>query len=98
MQHQFSQVGSIEATYTGRLGRHLMQMRDISTPNDLVDPKSGLDYFAAAKLLSKLTDAGSQVTSVKQDSLLGEHVPVDCGRRPDGDSGCLRELPAVSRQ
>jgi len=64
VQHQFSKLGLIEATYTGRLGRHLMQMRDISTPNDLVDPKSGLDYFAAAKLLSKLTDQGASVSSV----------------------------------
>jgi hypothetical protein len=64
VQHQFSRIGLIEATYTGRLGRHLMQMRDISTPNDLVDPKSGLDYFAAAKLLSKLTDQGANVASV----------------------------------
>ncbi|MGB6686933.1 MAG: carboxypeptidase-like regulatory domain-containing protein [Terracidiphilus sp.] len=64
VQHQFSRFALLEATYTGRLGRHLMQMRDISTPNDLVDPKSGLDYFAAAKLLSKLTDAGAKVSSV----------------------------------
>ncbi len=66
VQHQFSRNALVEATYTGRLGRHLMQMRDISTPNDLVDPKSGLDYFAAAKLLSKLTDAGAKVSSVQK--------------------------------
>jgi hypothetical protein len=66
VQHQFSHNALFEATYTGRLGRHLMQMRDISTPNDLVDPKSGLDYFAAAKLLSKLTDAGAKVSSVQK--------------------------------
>jgi hypothetical protein len=64
VQHQFSRSALVEATYTGRLGRHLMQMRDISTPNDIVDPQSGLDYFAAAKLLSKLTDAGAKVSSV----------------------------------
>ena len=64
VQHQFSKSAILEATYTGRLGRHLLQMRDISTPNDLVDPKSGLDYFAAAKLFSKLTDAGAAVSSV----------------------------------
>lgn len=66
VQHQFSRNALVEATYTGRLGRHLMQMRDISTPNDLVDPKSGLDYFAAAKLLSKLTDAGAKISSVQR--------------------------------
>ena len=57
VQHQFGKSTTLEATYTGRLGRHLMQMRDISSPNDLVDPASGMDMFGAARLLSKLTDA-----------------------------------------
>jgi hypothetical protein len=66
VQHQFGKSTAIEATYTGRLGRHLMQMRDIATPSDLVDPKGGSDYFAAAKQLSKLTDAGASVSSVQK--------------------------------
>jgi hypothetical protein len=42
----------VEAAYVGRFGRHLMQQIDLSMPLDLVDPKSGMDYFTAARLLT----------------------------------------------
>jgi Carboxypeptidase regulatory-like domain len=46
-----------EADYVGRFGRHLLQQLDLAEPLDLVDKKSGMDYFAAGTLLSKLVDA-----------------------------------------
>ncbi len=66
VQHQIGRSFSAEAVYTGRLGRHLMQMRDVTTPNNLTDPKSGMNYFAAAKLLSQLTDSGASVANVSK--------------------------------
>ncbi len=63
-QRQLARNEMIEATYTGRLGRHLMQMRDVATPLDLKDPKGGMDYFAAATALDKLADAGTNVSKV----------------------------------
>ena len=65
VQHEFGKQFAMEAIYTGRLGRHLLQMRDIATPNDLVDPKSGMDYFAAEKLLDKYTDSGTSVANAQ---------------------------------
>jgi hypothetical protein len=55
----------LEATYVGRLGRHLLQQRDLAEPVDLVDPKSGRDYFTAGTALSKAVDAG--LTTVPTD-------------------------------
>ncbi|MGO8720877.1 MAG: carboxypeptidase regulatory-like domain-containing protein [Acidobacteriaceae bacterium] len=49
---------SVEANYVGTFGRHLLQQLDLAEPLDLVDPKSGMDYFEAAKLLSQATYAG----------------------------------------
>ncbi len=46
-----------EADYVGRFGRHLLQQLDLAEPLDLVDKKSGMDYFAAGTVLSKLVDA-----------------------------------------
>jgi hypothetical protein len=54
----------LETTYTGRLGRHLLQMRDVATPSDLVDPQSGSDYFKAEAQIDKLIDAGTDVSNV----------------------------------
>jgi hypothetical protein len=54
----------VEAAYTGRLAHRLLQQLDLGMPLDLVDPKGGGDYFAAAKQMSKLANAGTPVTNV----------------------------------
>jgi len=42
---------TFQASYIGRMGRHLLAQRDIMAMNDLVDPKSGTDWYTnAAKL------------------------------------------------
>jgi hypothetical protein len=48
----------IEATYTGRFARHLLQEIDLSEPLDLVDPGSKMDYFKAAQTFDKAIYAG----------------------------------------
>src|SRR5579872_3390110 len=48
----------IEATYTGRFARHLLQEIDLSQPLDLVDPGSKMDYFTAAQLMDKAVYGG----------------------------------------
>ncbi len=52
IQREIPHGFSVEADYVGTFGRHLLQQNDIAEPLDLVDPKSGMDYFEAAKLLS----------------------------------------------
>ncbi len=55
----------VEATYTGRFARHLLQEIDLSMPLDLVDPVSKTDYFAAAQQLDKLAYAGVPANNVQ---------------------------------
>ena len=38
----------VEASYVGRMARHLLAQRDIMLPNNLVDPRSGMDWYGAA--------------------------------------------------
>jgi hypothetical protein len=59
IQREIPHGFSIEADYVGTFGRHLMQQLDLAEPLDLVDPKSGMDYFEAGKLLSQATYAGA---------------------------------------
>jgi hypothetical protein len=40
--------------YVGHFSRHTLVHQDIAMPTDLVDPKTGIDYFAAATRLSQL--------------------------------------------
>lgn len=54
----------VEAAYTGRLAHRLLQQLDLAMPLNLVDPKGGGDYFAAATKMTKLADAGTPVSQV----------------------------------
>jgi len=55
----------VEATYTGRFARHLLQEVDLSAPLDLVDPGSHTDYFTAAQALSKQAYQGVATDDVQ---------------------------------
>jgi hypothetical protein len=42
---------TVEASYMGRMARNLLAQRDVMQLNNLVDPKSGMDWYTAAGLL-----------------------------------------------
>jgi hypothetical protein len=42
---------SLQLSYVGRFGRRLLTQRDLAQPLDIVDPKSGIDYYTAASAL-----------------------------------------------
>jgi len=48
---------SLQVSYVGRFGGHLLTQRDLDQPLDIVDPKSGIDYYSAATALTKLARA-----------------------------------------
>jgi hypothetical protein len=45
---------TVEASYVGRLGRHLLISRDILQNNNLTDPASGQTWYQAAGLLAQV--------------------------------------------
>ncbi len=60
----------IEAAYVGRRGRDLLIRRDLAMPMDIVDPKSGVNYFTAAQqLINAYRQAG--INSSAPASFLG---------------------------
>jgi Carboxypeptidase regulatory-like domain/TonB dependent receptor-like, beta-barrel len=64
IQQQLRRGLTFEETYTGRLGRHLLQMRDVAEPTDLVDSTTGVDYFTAEKQIDQLNDAATPILGV----------------------------------
>jgi len=38
----------LEGSYIGRIARHLLATRDVMALNNIVDPKSGMDWYTAA--------------------------------------------------
>jgi hypothetical protein len=64
IQRQMANTWTVEAAYVGRLGKRLLQNLDLATALDLVDKKSGMDYFKAAGLMSAAAVAGVPTASM----------------------------------
>lgn len=52
---------TFQAAYVNRLGRRLLQERDLAQPLNLYDPKTGLSYFQAVTALAKIYRTGESV-------------------------------------
>jgi len=52
---------TVETAYVNRLGRRLLQERDLAQPINLCDPKTGLCYFQAVTALAKVYRTGESV-------------------------------------
>jgi hypothetical protein len=55
---------TFEASYVGRRARKLLVTRDIMHLNNLVDPKSGVDWYTAAHKLADLRSANTPLNKV----------------------------------
>jgi hypothetical protein len=60
---------SLEVSYVGRLAHRLLSQEDLAMPLNIKDPKSGIDYFTAAKVLSQLGFAGTPTSAVTSASV-----------------------------
>jgi hypothetical protein len=56
----------VEASYIGRKARNLLVTRDIMQLNNLVDKKSGMDWYTAAGLLADLRAQNVSVSDVQK--------------------------------
>lgn len=65
VQRQLPGGFTFEGAYVGRRGRHLLQQLDLAAATDLVDPKTGMDYYTAATMMTKFALAhGEDKTAV----------------------------------
>jgi len=55
----------VQASYLGRLGRNLLASRDVMSPNNIIDPRSGMDYYTAAGILEDLRRNGVSANLVQ---------------------------------
>ena len=96
---EISRNFAIEGGYIGRFGRDLLIRRDLAMPLNLVDTRSGKDYFTAAQEMIRATQAagipgGSAATGVRLPrhyAVLGEPVP---GAARSAGSSATRQFRA----
>jgi hypothetical protein len=65
----------IQTSYIGRLARNLIASRDVMALNNLVDPKSGQDWYTAAGILESLRRQGVDPSHVPQLPFFANFLP-----------------------
>jgi Carboxypeptidase regulatory-like domain len=55
---------ALQASYIGRAGRHMLATRDVMMPNNLTDPKSGMDWYTAAGILEDFRRNGTPISQI----------------------------------
>jgi hypothetical protein len=63
-EREMPKGGVLQLSYLGRFARDLLAQKDIATPADLKDPKSGMDFYTAATILEKARQAGVPFSQV----------------------------------
>jgi hypothetical protein len=64
----------IEASYIGRLARHLLATRDVNALNDLTDPATGVDWYTAARQIASLRSANVPFDSASVNIPYFNHI------------------------
>ncbi|HKG98376.1 MAG TPA: TonB-dependent receptor [Pyrinomonadaceae bacterium] len=65
----------IQTSYIGRIARNLIASRDVMALNNLVDPKSGMDWYTAAGILEQLRRQGVDPSQVPQLPFFANFLP-----------------------
>jgi hypothetical protein len=71
----------LQASYIGRSARHLIASRDVMALNNLVDPKSGMDWYTAAGMLEQARVAGVPVSAIQPIAYFQNLFPSDLADR-----------------
>jgi hypothetical protein len=83
---------ALEASYIGRLGHRLLQEDDLAMPLDIKDPKSKMDYFTAARMLTNATNAGTDISQIAPIPYFENLFPTAAGQLGFGPPGDPRDL------
>src|SRR5882724_7105862 len=75
----------LQASYIGRYANNLIASRDVMALNNLVDPKSGMDWYTAATQLEIMRTQGVPLSAVKQMAYFANLLPANVGDLVFGD-------------
>lgn len=69
IQRQLPGKMTLDVAYVGHFAHRLLVLDDVAAPMNLVDPKSGISYFAAASRLSTLWRQNTPESSINASTL-----------------------------
>ena len=65
----------IQTSYIGRIARNLIASRDVMALNNLVDPRSGMDWYTAAGMLENFRRANTPIDQIPQIPYFANFLP-----------------------
>jgi hypothetical protein len=63
-ERQFKANTTLSVSYIGRRAHHLLARRDVAAFNDVVDPKTGMDWYTAGTMLEKQRQQGTNTSAI----------------------------------
>jgi len=63
-ERQFKGSTTLSVSYIGRRAHHLLARRDVAAFNDVVDPKTGMDWYTAGTMLEKQRQLGTPTSAI----------------------------------
>jgi hypothetical protein len=80
---------ALQVSYVGRLSHRLLSQEDVAAPLDLVDPKTGVDYYTAVRALANVYRKGVQTQNVT-DAMFGAAAQYWTDLYPTAPAGGFR--------
>jgi hypothetical protein len=69
VQRQLPGGMTLDVAYVGHFAHRLLVLDDVATPGNLVDPKSGISYYQAARQMSTLGRQGTQDSAINASTV-----------------------------
>jgi hypothetical protein len=69
LQRQLPGRMTLDVAYVGHFAHRILALDDVAMPMDLVDPKTGIDYFSAAKQISTLWRANTPESAINASTI-----------------------------
>jgi hypothetical protein len=89
-ERQIGRGTKLSFSYIGRTAHHLLARRDVAAFNDVVDPKSGVDWYTAGTMLEKQRQLGTATTAIAPIPFFENLFPANFAAILNTDiSGCF---------
>lgn len=88
----------VQTSYIGRMARNLIASRDVMALSNLVDPKSGMDWYTAAGILETYRRAGTPIGAIPQIPYFANILPANIAELMDTNyfGACCGVFPSYN--
>lgn len=90
-ERQIARETKLSFSYIGRVAQNLLARRDVAAFNDVVDPKSGMDWYTAGTMLEKQRQQGVPTSQIASIPFFNNLFPANLVGIMNADPGVQRD-------